>query len=317
MRKDNRPTTRNVTLLIIIGIFIVIIDVLQISYQFNPDGQPGWQLTIAPSIKTSTIILVLILSLPILLPFINNVISQGYIRRLTGTLRNEGIEEIETNIVRIKLSAQATQTAAAYEEKVLEKRGANYNLSPVTYQEQFTIAYSEVSALAGKSKSISPETALDFINELAGYYDEIRERFPGSGKRTSLMSNIASIIWSIIPNTQNFPLEEYINSPSGGKRLASYKYLEWQPSTDYLDDLLVRALGVLEVPFGQYNALMALQRLTTTLTLDESQKRKIAANLKWHRKLRHLNSAYDRKQLMSVILKILESDMKPIVKNAG
>jgi hypothetical protein len=317
LNKKQPKTSGLIQLLMVVGVILIVIDILQLSYQVNPNGQAGWQLTVAPSIKATTIVLALILCLPILLPLINRVISEGYIRRLTGTLRNEGIEEIETNTLRIKLSADATQSAEAYERKVLSETETADVSNPIEYQATFERAYSEVTTLAQRSNAISSEQALEFINELANYYDEIRENLPGGSGRTTLMTRIASLIWSIIPSIQQFPIEKYIVSRSGGKRLAAYKYLEWQPDPAYLNELLVRALGVLETPFGQYSALNALQRLITATTLTEGQSRTVLVNLKWHSKQRHLAYGQDRVQKMRAIIATLESGLTSNTQEAG
>jgi hypothetical protein len=141
------------------------------------------------------------------------------------------------------------------------------------------------------------------IVELSQYYDEVRATMPSSRKRTRLMQDISAIIWSLMPSIENLPVREWMKSPRGGERLVSYKYIEYKLSLENLDLLLSRAAGILEEPYGQYSALLALRRLAINVELDTSQKHLITNQLAWAAGLEYMGK--DRVNLMKAILSIL------------
>ncbi|NET39726.1 MAG: hypothetical protein F6K19_48500 [Cyanothece sp. SIO1E1] len=99
-----------------------------------------------------------------------------------------------------------------------------------------------------------------------------------------------------------------MNSHKAGKRLSAYKYLEWHPSSEYMDLLLSRAVGILEMPFGQYGALLALRRVLTTNELSQAQLKKIEDILHWAANLDYVCSDRGRHRLMMEIVLIISTN---------
>jgi len=92
----------------------------------------------------------------------------------------------------------------------------------------------------------------------------------------------------------------------GGERLSAYKYIEWQPSIEYVNLLLSRAIGILEMPFGQYAALLALRRIVKSNKLVQTQSREIIDILNWSANIDYIGK--DRRRLMIEIVSILEAN---------
>ena len=99
-----------------------------------------------------------------------------------------------------------------------------------------------------------------------------------------------------------------MNSTKGGERISAYKFLEWQPSIEYIDLLLARSIGVLEVPFAQYAALLTLRRLVVNLDIDKNTQNRILQILMWNSQIDFLGE--DRRSLMKSIISILEKKAK-------
>lgn len=297
------PFRRFFSLVIVV---LVIIDFFKISVQTEDINQGVWKFSISPSISTTTVVLLLTLVLLFLAPWLIEILQSTQMSQIFRLLRNEGIEEIETNILRIKLNTGTQASVDAYEASILRMEYSDYFGDPKEFKQEFDKAYTNLTKLTEKSQTVSPGTAIQAIDELAKYYDTIREILPSSRKRTDLLDNIAATMWSLLSQVNIFPLMEYLNSSSGGKRIAAYKYIESKPTTDVLDNLLTRAIGVLEVRYGQYSALVALQRSVSTLTLDVQQKMHILAILRWQVQQDHMKSAGGRLRRMKAVISSLE-----------
>ncbi|MCZ0905008.1 hypothetical protein ON021_34450, partial [Microcoleus sp. HI-ES] len=72
------------------------------------------------------------------------------------------------------------------------------------------------------------------------------------------MHEISSTMWTLIPKVITFPVHERLNIQKGGERLSAYKHVEWNTSTDSINLLVSRAVGIMEMPYTQYAALLAL-----------------------------------------------------------
>ncbi len=118
------------------------------------------------------------------------------------------------------------------------------------------------------------------------------------------MTNIASIMFSLMPSVDVFPIQQSITSPDGGQRLAAYKYLEYKPDLGFLDLLLSRAVGILEVPFGQFHALLSLRRMISSVPVTPAQKDCVTQMLDWTAGLPFIGS--DRRALMANINRLLQ-----------
>ena len=128
---------------------------------------------------------------------------------------------------------------------------------------------------------------------------------PSGHNRTRLLREVSSIMWTLVPKVMNFPIHERLNSNKGGERLSAYKYIEWNLSTDYIDLLVARAVGILEVPFAQYAALLTLRRVAASKQLTASQSAKIIGILNWSANLDYIQQ--HTKKLMLEIVSILET----------
>jgi hypothetical protein len=155
------------------------------------------------------------------------------------------------------------------------------------------------------ASAIDSMEALKRIDQLAGYYDRVREEMSSGSNRTKLMHEISSTMWTLVPRVADFPVLERLNSYRGGERLSAYKYIEWNVSTDYINLLVSRAVGVLEVPYTQYSALLALRRVATSNQLTASQSAEIIRALNWSANLDYMKQ--ERRKLMIEIASILEA----------
>jgi len=122
------------------------------------------------------------------------------------------------------------------------------------------------------------------------------------------MSDISSTMWTLVPNTKNFPLRKRLNSPKPGERLSAYKYLERYPSQENIDLLLSRSIGMLEVPFGQYAALLALRRHVVADQVEPSQAKKLISVLEWAASVEYIAGS-DRYVAMAQIISILRTNL--------
>ncbi|MGB3791003.1 MAG: hypothetical protein WA949_23560 [Phormidesmis sp.] len=220
-------------------------------------------------------------------------------------LREQGIEELETNLLRIKLSSGIQAASKNYEEKILSASAKNTGQTSFETHQQIEARYQNAIALIDAAGSIEPVEALEKIDQLASYYDRVREEMSSGSRRTRLMTDISSTMWALAPKTRNFPLRARLNSHKSGERLSAYKYLEWYPLEEYADLLLSRAVGILETPFGQYAALLALRRLVSITNLTPAKKREMTNILNWSANIDYLASANDRHGLIVEIVSTL------------
>ncbi|MCG2787219.1 MAG: hypothetical protein L6461_19200 [Anaerolineae bacterium] len=289
------------------GFYFVIVSLLTIlspiNFSIQNDDIKNLSLSkfsAAIQVNSITLTLLFLLWLPMLIPWIMRLSPR--IQEFLSGLREGGIEEIEAGILRIKLSAGVEKAADFYESKVLK---SNELATPLPQDIQaLEKSYKDTVALLDMAKGLSSADAMSRIDELCLYYDRVRETMPSGHKRSQVMKSIEATIWSLLPNVENFPVRQRLNSTKGGERLSAYKYLELQPNMECLDLLLARAIGVLEVPFSQYAALLALRRTVIKLEIDRNSMKFISENLKWNSKLEFLGD--DRRALMKTIVTLLE-----------
>jgi hypothetical protein len=268
-----------------------------IGLSLQTDGIPSlpWKVSATIQITSITIIFLLLAWLPFLIPWLISL-SPRLQKFFTG-LRESGIEEIEAGILRIKLSPGIIEAAETYKKKLDEAKENPSNLE---------ISYKEALSSLKASESLSSEDAFRRIEEICSYYDRIRKTLPSGSERTRLLTDLSSILWTLMSRVKvsDLNLEERFKSASGGRRLSAYKYLEYAPSLKYLELLLSRAVGVLEEPFGQFSALLALRRMVINLRLNDSQRELIINHLGWTAELGYIGS--DRVYLMTTIISALE-----------
>ncbi|MBD2462504.1 hypothetical protein H6G89_15770 [Oscillatoria sp. FACHB-1407] len=284
-----------------ITIFIlVVLSVLKIS--LNSDNG-AWSFSLELNVTSITLLLLFLLWLPTLLPWFLERIPQ--MRGSLNWLREQGIEEIETNLLKIKLRYGVQEASETYQTQISEV-GA-INLTSQETQQQLEQRYQEAIALVDAASNIESAEALKRIDQLAGYYDRVREEMSPGSNRTRLMLQISSTMWALVPKVTHFPITERLNSAKGGERLSAYKYIEWTAFIDEIDLLVSRAIGVLEVPFNQYSALLALRRVVTNHSFSPEQSKAIVDVLTWSSDLDYISS--DRQQLMIEIASILKAKL--------
>lgn len=251
-------------------------------------------------VTSITLVLFLLGCLPFLIPWLYAVSPR--IGGSLGWLRRQGVEEVETSIFRIKLTAGVEQAAEVYENTVLQPEARL--LAPAQAEQQLDRGYREAIELAASSQRYSSADALERVDELAALYDQIRSQVPSGAERSRLMRLISSTMWSLIPQIKELPVKQRLLSDNGGTRLLAYKYLEWRPSSEALDVLLSRSIGMLETPFGQFAALLALRRVLAQAQLTAEQRRMVQTTLRWYLQLGY--SGEDRRNLIQGILSTLK-----------
>ena len=282
-------------------IILIILSILSISLKSDKVNSNIWSFSVELKVTSLTLVLLFLFWLPILLPWILSQIPQ--VQGSLNWLREQGIEEIETNLLRIKLKYGVQEASEKYEEKISDV-GAT-NLIPQEIQQQLEERYRDALALVDAANDIDSTEALKRIDQLVGYYDRVRDEMPSGRNRTKLMREISSTMWTLIPKVIVFPVHERLNSNKGGERLSAYKYIEWNASTDYINLLVSRAVGILEMPYTQYSALLALRRVATNNQLTSSKSAEIIDILNWSARLDYMRP--DRQKLMVEIASILET----------
>ena len=276
-------------------IILTILSALNVSLKSDEVSGNVWSLSVGSKVTPATIILLLLFWLPIIMPLIISQVPQ--VESSLNWLREQEVEEVETNLLRIKLKYNLQEASESYAEKISDS-GA-INLSPQETQKQLEFYYKNAIALVNAASDIDSPEAIERIDQLANYYDGIREKMPSGHNRTRLLREISSIMWTLIPKVINFPIRERLNSNQGGERLSAYKYIEWNVSIDYMDLLVSRAVGILEVPFAQYAALLTLRRVATSKQLDASQSAKIVDLLNWSANLDYMQQ-HTRKLILEI-----------------
>lgn len=291
-----------------ITIFILaILSILNISLKSGKINSNVWSFSVESKVTSVTLFLIFLFWLPILLPWFFTQFPQ--LQGSLNWLREQGIEEIETNLLRIKLRYGVQEASQNYEEKIWNPGATNVDFNAQETHQQIEKRYQDAIALIEDTSTTDSTEALKRIDQLAAYYDKVREEMPSGSNRTRLMRDISSTMWALVTKTVNFPVRERLNSSKAGERLSAYKYLEWQPSGEYIGLLLSRAAGILEIPFGQYSALLALRRVVTTNELNPDQLRRAIDILKWSANLDYLRAGRSRQRLMIEITSILETNV--------
>jgi hypothetical protein len=291
-----KPIKRSLLAFVIV---LTLLSILNITLKSDKLNSQTWSLSVEIKVTAVTLFLVFFILLPTLLPWIISFVPQ--IQDSIKWLRNQGIEQIETSVLKIKLRYGLEEASKNYEEKIWTPGTVN-SISQDTFK-QLEIRYRDAISLINSKGDIGSAEALNQIDQLGEYYDRVREEMPSGSSRTRLMTEISSTMWALISKTLDFPVHKRIVSPKGGERLSAYKYIEWQPSNSYLNLLLPRSIGVLEVPFGQYSALLALRRVVTTNKIDSGQAREIIDLLSWAPNIEYFGS--DRQSLMISIVSLL------------
>jgi len=277
---------------------LAVLSALNISLKADKIFSDAWSFAVEIKITPLTILLIFLFWLPILLPWMATYIPK--LQSSLNVLRDLGVEEIETNILKLKIRYGVEAASKNYEEQIIDGRFAQVTSQqlPETIEQR----YQEAINLIDTSKVDTAEV-MDRIDQLANLYDKVREEMKSGRDRNRIMLKISSTIWALLPQVSNFPLDEKINSSNGGDRLCAYKYLEWQPNSQYTNTLLSRGIGILETPFGQYSALLALRRGLMFHHLEIEQATEMQNILMWAANLEYIGS--DRKDLIHEIISLL------------
>lgn len=294
------------TYLTTIGV-LIIFSVLSISLKSDKVSSNIWSFSADLKVTSVTLVLVFLFWLPVLLPWFITQFPQ--LQGSLNWLREQGIEEVETNLLRIKLRYGVQEASQNYDEKIWTAGAGSTQITSQETHQRIEQQYQDAIALIDTTGDVDSIEALEKIDQLAAYYDRVREDMPPGYNRTRLMRDISAIMWALVTKTTNFPVRERLTSNKAGERLSAYKYLEWQPSKEYLDLLISRAIGILEIPFGQYSALLALRRVVVTNTLSLDQSRETIAILNWSTNLDYMRGDRSRQKLMIEIVSILETSV--------
>lgn len=282
-------------------VILIILSVLNISLKSDNVNSKIWSFSVELKVTSVTLVLVFLFWLPALVPWFLTQFPQ--LQGSLNWLREQGIEEIETNLLRIKLKYGVQEASEKYEEKISDI-GA-INLTSQETQQQLERRYRDAIALVDPASDIDSTEALKRIDQLAGYYDRVRDEMPYGHNRTKLMHEISSTMWTLIPKVINFPVHERLNSQKGGERLSAYKHVEWNTSTDYINLLVSRAVGIMEMPYTQYAALLALRRVVTNNQFSPSKSAEIIDILNWSANLDYMQP--ERRKLMIEIASLLKT----------
>lgn len=269
-----------------------------LSLQTDDINSLPWKVSATLQITSITITFLLLAWLPLLIPWL--VALSPRLQTFFTGLRESGIEEIEAGILKIKLSPGIKEAVETYKNVVDINHAKASEKKSDDIEKSYEIALSEIK----NSKTLSSSEAMNKIKELSQYYDHIRATMPSGSRRTQLLEDLSAILWSLMPSTENFPVREWLNSSRGGERLSAYKYLEYKADLNHIDLLLSRAVGVLEEPFGQYSALLALRRVAVNSRPTIAQREVIITHLSWSTQLEYMGR--DRMYLMNSIINTLK-----------
>lgn len=87
--------------------------------------------------------------------------------------------------------------------------------------------------------------------------------------------------------------------------MSAYKHVEWNTSTEYINLLVSRAVGIMEMPYTQYAALLALRRVVTNNPFAPSKSAEIINILNWSANLDYMQP--ERRKLMIEIASLLKT----------
>lgn len=287
-------------------VILIILSVLNISLKSENVNSNIWSFSVELKVTSVTLVLVFLFWLPALVPWFLTQFPQ--LQGSLNWLREQGIEEVETNLLRIKLRYGVQEASQNYEDKIWNPGATSAGINAQETHQKIEKRYQDAITLIDATSNIDSAEALKRIDQLAIYYDRVREEMPSGYNRTTLMRDISSTMWALVTKTVNFPVQDRLNSCKAGERLSAYKYLEWQPSIEYIDLLLSRAVGIQEMPFGQYSALLALRRVVTTNELASPQSIETLAILNWSANLEYIKEDLSRHRLMIEIASILKTN---------
>lgn len=110
------------------------------------------------------------------------------------------------------------------------------------------------------------------LDALIQEYDHIRATQSAGSVRTLAMTRVIEQMIELAPQLQDFDWTAGLNSSDRGVRLAAYAFLYACPKRDAVSPLVSTAVYAEDKPFGQYWALLALEKAMDQLDCDSTRK---------------------------------------------
>jgi hypothetical protein len=110
------------------------------------------------------------------------------------------------------------------------------------------------------------------LEALIKKYNDIRDTQPAGSARTLAMTAVIQEMIKLAPQNQDFDWWTSLNSSNRGARLAAYALLYARPKLEAVDALVHTIIHVEDKPFGQYWALLALEKATDKLDCETARR---------------------------------------------
>jgi hypothetical protein len=110
------------------------------------------------------------------------------------------------------------------------------------------------------------------LEALIKKYNDIRDTQPAGSARTLDMTAVIREMIELAPQNQDFDWRTSLKSSDRGVRLAAYALLHEYPRLEAVDALVRTIIHVEDKPFGQYWALLALERATDKLDCETARR---------------------------------------------
>jgi len=110
------------------------------------------------------------------------------------------------------------------------------------------------------------------LEALIKKYNDIRDTQPAGNARTLDMTAVIREMIELAPQNQDFDWRTSLKSSDRGVRLAAYALLHEYPRLEAVDAPVRTIIHVEDKPFGQYWALLALQRATDKLDCETARR---------------------------------------------
>jgi len=234
-----------------ISIFLLVILSL---FTFKRDINGAWEIAIG--LREINTVLVALAILPVVIGFLR-LYEKGEIKLPGGIGASwERKSEIDKELAQAQeihheAGKAATNTSKKQEEIESIQQNADEKL---------------ISAIKPNELPFVQSIYLQEIYALVKEFNRNRHK-PPTDSRTVEGDEIAYRMRAIAPLLfGQFTVEQWLNNPSPGKRLAAVKYLEWSQDIEFLDGLLNRLS--IEEPFLQFHICLALSNMIDQLNQE-------------------------------------------------
>lgn len=122
-----------------------------------------------------------------------------------------------------------------------------------------------------KLEEEKPERPRQQLDELIKEYNMIRSLEPPGSQRTANMTRVVRDMMQLADDLPSFDWSQNLESPDRGARLAAFSFLYRRPTKGAGIPLVYSLTKVEDKPFGQYWALMALERQLETIDCNSAQ----------------------------------------------